>query len=86
MGYRQVVIKKTDKMKLKDNNLVVLNNKIERKIPLEDINYIIIEDNKTVITTRLLSEISKYFISLIICDEKYEPSTITFSYNNHYKN
>ncbi len=40
-------------MKLKDNNLVVLNNKIERKIPLEDINYIIIEDNKTVITTRL---------------------------------
>lgn len=85
MGYRQVVIKKADKMKLKDNNLVVLNNKIERKIPLEDINYIIIEDNKTVITTRLLSEISKYFISLIICDEKYEPSTITFSYNNHYK-
>ena len=39
----------------------------ERKIPLEDINYIIIEDNKTIITTRLLSEISKYFISLIIC-------------------
>ena len=71
MGYRQVVIKKADKMKLKDNNLVVLNNEIERKIPLEDINYIIIEDNKTIITTRLLSEISKYFISLIICDEKY---------------
>lgn len=66
MGYRQVVIKKADKMKLKDNNLVVLNNEIERKIPLEDINYIIIEDNKTIITTRLLSEISKYFISLII--------------------
>lgn len=32
MGYRQVVIKKADKMKLKDNNLVVLNNEIERKI------------------------------------------------------
>ena len=68
MGYRQVVIKKADKIKLKDNNLVVLNNDIERKIPLEDINYIIIEDNKTIITTRLMSEISKYFISLIICD------------------
>ncbi len=85
MGYRQVVIKKADKMRLKDNNLVVINDNNVRNIPLEDINFIIIEDNKTVITTRLLSEISKYFISLIICDEKYEPSTITYAYNNHYK-
>lgn len=85
MGYRQVVIKKSDKMKLKDNNLVIINNENERKIPLEDINFIILEDNKTIITARLLSEISKYFISLIICDEKYEPTSIMFAYNNHYK-
>ena len=85
MGYRQVVIKKSDKMKLKDNNLVIINNEKERKVPLEDINFIILEDNRTVITARLLSEISKYFISLIICDEKYEPTSIMFAYNNHYK-
>lgn len=85
MGYRQVVIKKSDKMKLKDNNLIIINNDNERKVPLEDINFIILEDNKTVITARLLSEISKYFISFIICDEKYEPASIMFAYNNHYK-
>lgn len=85
MGYRQVVIKKADKIRLKDNNLVIINNELERKIPLEDINYIILEDNRTTITARLLSELSKYFISLIICDEKYEPTSIMFSYNNHYK-
>ena len=85
MGYRQVVIKKADKMKLKDNSLIIINDNNERTIPLEDINFIILEDNKTVLTTRLLTEISKYYISLILCDEKYEPSTITFSYNNHYK-
>ncbi len=85
MGYRQVVIKKSDKMKLKDNSLVIINNEKERKVPLEDINFIILEDNRTIITSRLLSEISKYFISLIICDEKYEPTSIMFAYNNHYK-
>lgn len=85
MGYRQVIIKKSDKMKLKDNNLIINNNDRENKIPLEDINYIILEDNKTTITARLLSELSKYFISLIICDEKYEPASIMFAYNNHYK-
>lgn len=85
MGYRQVVIKKSNKIRLHDNNLVVINSEKERKIPLEDINFIILEDNSTVITARLLSEISKYYISLIICDEKYEPASIMLSYNNHYK-
>ena len=85
MGYRQVIIKKSDKMKMKDNNLVIINNDKERKIPLEDINFIVLEDNKTTITARLLSELSKYYISLIVCDEKYEPTSILFAYNNHYK-
>lgn len=85
MGYRQVLIKKSDRMKLKNNNLVISNNNKENKIPLEDINFIILEDNRTIISARLLSELGKHFISLIICDEKFEPSTIMYSYNNHYK-
>ncbi len=85
MGYRQVVIRKSDKMRLKDNNLVIENNNRKNNIPLEDINFIILEDNKTTISARLLSDLSKYFISLIICDEKYEPTSIMFAYNNHYK-
>lgn len=85
MGYRQVIIKKSNKIKLKDNNIVVLNENKENKIPLEDINFIILEDNKTIITARLLTELSKYHISLIMCNEKYEPSLIMYSYNNHYK-
>lgn len=42
MGYRQVIIKKSNKIKLKDNNIVVLNENKENKIPLEDINFIIL--------------------------------------------
>ena len=70
MGYRQVIIKKSNKIKLKDNNIVVLNENKENKIPLEDINFIILEDNKTIITARLLTELSKYHKTLILCIEK----------------
>lgn len=85
MSYRQVIIKKADKLRLQDNQLVVIRDNETNKVPLEDINFIVIEDNQTLLTGRLLSEISKYYITLIICDEKYEPASILYSFNRHYK-
>lgn len=85
MGYRQVFIKKSEKLSFKDNQLVVLKDGEETKVPLEDINYILLEDCTTILTSRLLAEIGKNAIALIICDEKHEPSSIMYPYNYHYK-
>lgn len=85
MGYRQVFIKKSEKLSFKDNQLVVTKDNEDTKVPLEDINYVIIEDATTIITTRLLAELGKNAIALIICDEKHEPSSIMYPYNHHYK-
>lgn len=85
MGYRQVIIKKSEKLYLKDNSLVVEKEGNSSKVPLEDINYILIEDARTVITSRLLAEIGKSGISLIICDETYKPTSIMYPYNYHFK-
>ena len=85
MGYRQVFIKKSEKLSFKDNQLIVTRDDVETKVPLEDINYVIIEDATTIITTRLLAEFGKNAIALIICDEKYEPVSIMYPYNHHYK-
>ena len=85
MGYRQVVIKKSEKMHFKDNQLIIEKEGISSKVPLEDINYVLIEDPTTIITTRLLSEFGKNAISLIVCDEKFEPTSIMYPYNYHFK-
>lgn len=85
MGYRQVIIKKSEKLHLQDNHLIVTKEKKEIKVPLEDINFILIEDNTTIVTTKLLSEIGKYGICFIVCDDKYEPSSIMYPYNYHFK-
>ncbi len=85
MGYRQVIIKKSEKLHLHDNNLIVQRGEQELKVPLEDINFILIEDNTTVVTTKLLAEIGKYGICFIVCNDKYEPSSIMYPYNYHFK-
>ena len=85
VSYRQVIIKKSEKIHFKDNNLVVDKEGVSTSLPLEDINYILIEDQTTVITTRLLAELSKNAVSLIICDEKYLPISIMYPYNYHFK-
>ena len=85
MGYRQVIIKKSEKLHFKDNQLIIDKDNQSTKIPLEDINYILIEDSSTILTTRLLAELGKNAISLIVCDEKYEPTSIMYPYNYHFK-
>lgn len=85
MGYRQIFIKRSEKLSFKDNQLVVTKDDTDTKVPLEDINYVIIEDATTILTTRLLAELGKNAIALVVCDEKHEPSSIMYPYNHHYK-
>ncbi len=85
MGYRQIIIKKSEKIHFKDNQLLIEKEGNSSKVPLEDINYVLIEDSTTILTTRLLAEFGKNAISLIICDEKFEPTSIMYPYNYHFK-
>ncbi len=85
MGYRQVIIKKSDKIKAENNNLVIIKEDKENKVPLEDINFVILEDNQTVITGKLLSSFGEHGICFIACNDRYEPVSIMYPYNYHFK-
>lgn len=85
MGYRQVVIKKSDKIHFGDNQLIIEKEGMDTKIPIEDVNFVLLEDSTTIITARLLAEFGKNSISLIVCDEKYNPTSILYPYNYHFK-
>jgi len=85
MGYRQVFIRKSEKIQFRDNQLLITKEGNEFSLPLEDINYIILEDVTTVITAKLLSELGKNAIALLVCDDKHEPTSILYPYNYHFK-
>ena len=75
MGWRNVVITNPSRLSLKLNQLKIKQNK-EYFVPLEDIATILIEDDQTVITARLLNELARYNIILYTTDEKHLPSGI----------
>lgn len=85
MGYRQVVIKKCEKLNLEDRQLIINKEDNSYKVPLEDINFVLIEDNKTVITSKILAAFGEEGICLIVCDDKFEPISIMYPYNYHFK-
>ena len=85
MSYRQIYIRKAEKLSLRHHSLIIKKESEEIAIPLEDIASLLLEDNKTVITAALLAALSDYYITLIICDEKHLPITQTLPMNMHYK-
>ncbi len=84
MGFRQIYIKKANELRLKNNNLLIIKESENIELPLEDISTIFLEDPYTTITSMLLTELSEYSISMIICNKTFMPSTHILPYNKHY--
>lgn len=85
MSYRCVYVRYADKISLKDNNLLVKNDKGEVVIPLEDIAMVLLEDNRTSITAKLMASLAQNYIGLIICDDTFLPCSITLPLHMHYR-
>ena len=86
MSYRTVYVRSAEKLSLRSKSLIVTKeDKREVMIPLEDISMILIEDQRSILTTRLIASLSSYYIGLIVCDERYMPASITLPLHMHYK-
>lgn len=85
MSWRTIYISECEKISLYLDSLLIIKNNEEFKIPLKDIGTIIIEDNKTVITVKLMNKILEYNILFVYCDDKYNPSGILFPLNNYFR-
>ena len=85
MTWRIVHVKQSEKMRLKLDNLVIKKLGEEFTIPLSDISMIVAEGGDTVVTLRLLSALSKYNISLIVCDNEHLPTGIYHAQNGHFR-
>lgn len=80
MSWRTVVISNRAKLDLKLNHLVVRQAEETIQIYLDEIALLMIESTAVSITTALLSEMIKYKIKIIFCDEKRNPISELVSY------
>lgn len=85
MSWRIVHIKEGDYLRLKLDNIEVSKNGDKIYIPLSDISVIILEGQRTTLTTRLLGKLSQYNIALVVCDTKYLPTGLYLSYGQYHR-
>lgn len=84
MGFRQLYIRTAKKIKLRNEQLVIVKEEEEIALPLEDLSTILLEDPNTVITARCLTKMSEYGVSMVLCNESYMPSTQILPLNVYY--
>ena len=69
MAFRVVLIENEVAIKVKLNNLVITKNDKDIWIPLDDISMIVMDNLSTVITARLLCQLSEAGIGLMLCNQ-----------------
>lgn len=84
MGWRIVHVKEGDILRLRLDNLEIHKKENKVYIPLTDITMVVLEGNRTMITTKLLSSLSQNNVGLVICDDKYLPVGIYLPYGQYH--
>ncbi|WP_298766438.1 type II CRISPR-associated endonuclease Cas1 [uncultured Polaribacter sp.] len=69
----------------KNNQLVISNNEVpDKTIPIEDIGYIVIENQQTYISIPALNKLNENNVAVIFCNEKHLPQSMLLTLDNHH--
>lgn len=83
MAFRNVYIENDVQMKIKNEQLVIKKETEEYTMPLEDVNSICIESQRSNITTYALKKCIEHDIIVYVCDEKHLPTGVLVGMNNY---
>lgn len=83
MAFRVVLIENEVTIKVKLNNLIVTKEEEDLWIPLDDISMIVMDNLSSMLSARLLCQLSEQGIGLMICNQKHLPTGYYSSYDNH---
>lgn len=83
---RSLFFSKPYRLNTKDRQLVIKTEEGEvvKTIPIEDIGFVVLEDPRITLTQRLLHRFAENNVSVVICDEKFMPSSILLNLNTNY--
>ncbi|OAD39927.1 type II CRISPR-associated endonuclease Cas1 [Polaribacter atrinae] len=69
----------------KYEQLVIKNDtQIVKTVPIEDIGFIVIENQETYISVPALSKLTSHNVSVIFCDNKHMPQSMLLNLDNHH--
>ena len=83
MAFRVVLIENEVAIKVKLNNLIITKNGQDIWIPLDDISMIVMDNLSSMLSTRLLCQLSEQGIGFIVCNQQHLPTGFYSAYDNH---
>lgn len=83
--FRTVVINFGEKISVKDNWLVVTGGDEEKKVPIEDIYSIVIDNQISYLTVPAIHKLTDAGVHLLVCNEKHQPTSVILPQNIHYR-
>jgi len=83
--FRTVVVNLGEKLSVKDNWLIITADDEEKKIPLEDIYSVVVDNQRTYMTIPCLNALTNSGAHLLLCNEKHNPVSVVLPLNNHYR-
>ncbi len=87
MGFRNVKIEGSRKLRI-ENQQLVIEGGADIRIPLEDINSILIENQMVMVSAYMLQKFADLGIALYVCNEKHLPNGVLLpiaKHSRHYK-
>lgn len=83
MAFRVILIENEVEIKVKLNNLIVTKEGEDIWIPLDDISMIVMDNLSSMLSARLLCQLSEQGIGLMLCNQEHLPTGYYSSYDNH---
>lgn len=83
--FRTVVVNFGEKLSIKDNWLIVTTAGEERKIPIEDIYSVVVDNQRAYMTVPCLNVLANSGAHVLLCNEKHNPTAVVLPLNNHYR-
>ncbi len=83
MGFINLFLGAECFLKVKNGQLIVKED--AETFPVEDINCIVLDNLRTVVTTYTLNQLIAAGATVILCDEKHTPSNVVLPYQGYYK-
>ena len=82
MAWQVIGISNPAQLSVKDHQLVIKQNETI-KLPIEDIDALILDSYGLTLTSNLITELSSSGTTVVICDEKHLPSSVILPYSQH---
>ena len=83
MAFRVILIESEVTIKVKLNNLIITKNGSDVWVPLDDISMIVMDNLSTMLSARLLCQLSEKGIGFMLCNQEHLPTGFYSSYDNH---